>query len=119
MKIASLCACCVFMSFAVHADDNDLYRNNLKNREFGNEGSKGAPKTDSSCCFGITRRIQAHLFLKDYQKAYQEAKAAFEKNPSSKAFLENYITASLHFGEESKAMILFEEHRRRYGVDKD
>lgn len=66
-----------------------------------------------------SKRIHAHFFLKDYQMAHTEAKSAFDKNSESRVHLENYIIASFRFGQESKALMLFEEYQKRYGIEKE
>jgi len=58
---------------------------------------------------GDVKRIKAHLLLKDYQTAYQEAKAAYDSDRSP-AYLESLIVTFLKLGQESRALALFEKY---------
>lgn len=62
-------------------------------------------------------RVSAHLFLKDYQTAFQEAKKSYLADPGSKPAIEDLIVASFYAGQESYALTLFEGYRKRFGID--
>lgn len=64
-----------------------------------------------------SRRVAAHLFIKDYQTAFLEAKKAYEANPGSRSAIEDLIVASFYTGQESYGLTLFENYRKRFGID--
>lgn len=66
-----------------------------------------------------TRRVQAHLLIKDYLSAYEEAKEALQLDPLSSLLQENYIRTLARLGREKEMLCAWRNLLASYPEQKD
>ncbi|MBA2368013.1 MAG: HEAT repeat domain-containing protein [Candidatus Protochlamydia sp.] len=66
-----------------------------------------------------TRRVQAHLLVKDYHSAYEEVKEALQLDPHSSILHEKYIRTLARLGRENEMLAAWRSYLERYPEQKE